>query len=306
MFQFIKKNPVLGIEITSEAVRVAAFSGNGGNNVVCSRAELQPGIISESYGAVNISDRDRFISATGSCLGEVRAGQKRRAGLCLPDGIFRVQVLEFDALPAKDAERDRLIRWRLDKTAAFDMSDTLMRHRIARGQDAGFTVLACIAKKSVIAQYEGLLVELGIEPWHVGLSSFSILNFYAMYLSKKSHSFAFAHFASDSFTTIISENGGVRFYRFKEVKRGNGDEASFRLAREIDDSLHFYMHMDRSYQTELGNLYLSGDRGICETLAGELNARTGMAVEVLSPEFVLQSHVRESDMSAALGAGRSL
>jgi Tfp pilus assembly PilM family ATPase len=306
MYKFIKKNPVLGIEITSAAVRVATFSGSGRTVLSVSSAGLQPGIISETYGAVNIHDRDSLVPLLNNCLGEAPKGQRRRAGLSLPDGIFRVQILEFDALPAKDADRERLIRWRLEKTAAFDLSDTLLRYQILRRQGAGFTILACIAKKPVIAQYEALLLELGIEPSSVGLSSFFTLNFYAAYLSGKSPAFALVHLSGDSFATIISENGAARFYRYKDVKRGNGDEMTSRLIREIDDSLHFYIHMDRSQQIELKHLYLSGNPAACESLARELSACTTLAVEVLSPEFVLPSQARPgSEMSAALGAGRA-
>ncbi len=307
MLRFLKRSPALGIEITSTAIRVAALSGNGRNTSVLSEAsaELQPGTISESYGALNIQDSETLLPVLKNCLGEASSGSRRRAGLSLPDGIFRVQAIELDALPVKEPDRERLIRWRLEKTAAFDLSDTLLRYQVLRRQDAGFTVLACIAKKTVIGQYESLLLGLGIEPWAIGLSSFFAFNFYAPYLSKQSPAFALIHLSADSFATIVSQQGGARFYRFKDVKRGSAEEIRSRLIREIDDSLHFYTHMDRSQQVEVGHLYLSGDPAMCSDLARELSAGSNLAVEVLSPQSVLAVPERiRAEMAAALGAGK--
>ncbi len=308
MLRFLKRSPVLGIEITSAAVRVAALSGNGGTTSVLSAvsAELQPGTISEAYGAVNIQDREKLLPVLKQSLREASSGGAR-AGLSLPDGIFRVQTIEFDALPPKDADRERLIRWRLEKTAAFDLSDTLLRYQVLRRQDAGFTILACIAKKSVVSEYESLLVDLGIEPWSIGLSSFFAFNFYSPYLSKRSSAFALVHLTADSFATIVSQEGGARFYRFKDFKRGSAEEIRSRLIREIDDSLHFYTHMDRSQQVEVGHLYLSGEPAMCGDLARDLSADSSLAVEVLSPQSVLpQSEGTLPEMAAALGAGKTV
>src|SRR5574337_908166 len=113
MLRFLRKSQTLGLEITSAAVRVAVLPGNGRNASVVSAAsaELQPGVISETYAASNIQDREKLLPALRQCLGEASPGVRRRAGLSLPDGIFRVQILEFDALPSKEADRERLILW---------------------------------------------------------------------------------------------------------------------------------------------------------------------------------------------------
>lgn len=304
-----KKSPRLGIEITSASVRMAASLGSDMNTKVLSvaKADLQPGMISETYSSMNIHDRDGLAHVLKTCLDHMPAAERRRAALCLPDGMFRVQTLEFDELPAKPVDRERLIRWRLEKTAAFDLSDTLLRYQVLRRRDAGFTVLACIAKKALITQYEDVLIGLDIEPWSVGLSSFSALNLYAPYVTKKNAAHVLTHVTEDSFATIMSENGGARFYRFKDFKRGSAGEIHSRLVREIEDSLHFYTHRDPSQQTEVGHLYLSGEPGLLDVLARELTTGTSLDVEVLSPAVVLPSAAGAgAEMAAALGAGKTL
>lgn len=308
MLQLLSRTPVVGLEITSAAIRLAVVTGRGNSNLVSTAtAELPAGMVTGSYALANIHDPGGFEEILRTCLGNIPSGRKCRAALSLPDGLFRVQTLEFDHLPGKGSDRERLIRWRLEKAAAFDISDALLRYQVLHRQDAGFTVLTCVAKQAVISQYETALTGLGLEPWPVGLSSFHTLNFYSPYMVRKSKLSALTHVADDSFTTIVTENGGVRFYRFKEMKRGNSDEIRTRLIREIEDSLHFYTHTNRAQQTEVGHLYLTGESSVRDDLADELRAMTSLDVEVLSPAVLLPSAGKVGpEMAAALGAGGQL
>ncbi len=288
---------------------VIAVSGSGVNASVLSvkRADLPADMVAGNYALPNIRDPEGLAQVLRNCLEGLSCAPACRAALSLPDGVFRVQTLDFDQLPRKAADRERLIRWRIEKAAAFDVSETLLRYEILRRQDSGLTVLVCVAKKSVITQYEAVLTGLGLEPWSVGLSSFHALNFYGPYMVRKSAVSALTHVADDSFTTIVVENGGVRFYRFKEMKRGSSNEVSSRLAREIEDSLHFYAHMDRSQQAEVSRLFLTGESSVRDNLAGELTGATSLDVEVLTPASVLPTLEEAGpEMAAALGAGSSL
>jgi Tfp pilus assembly PilM family ATPase len=227
--------------------------------------------------------------------------------LSLPDGVFRVQTLEFDELPPKAADRERLIRWRLEKSIAFDSTDTFLRYQVLRQQHKGFTVLACVAKQAVISQYESLLAGAGLEPWSVGLSSFYTLNFYSSLITSRSAVSALAHITEDSFATIIMDADGARFYRYKEMKRTGPDEMKTRFMREIDDSLHFYTHRDRAQQSEVKYLYLAGESSLPAELAAGLRSMTSLNVEVLSPAVVIPSaNGIGIEMAAALGAGSAL
>ena len=123
---------------------------------------------------------------------------------------------------------------------------------------------------------------------------------------------ALAHVADESFTTIVTEAGGARFYRYKELKRGGG-EIKAKFVREIEDSLHFYTHMDRAQISEVERLYLAGESATTYELADELRTATSLDVEVLSPSTVLTEANRETpssalpiSMAAALGAGSAL
>ena len=308
MLRFPAKRPALGLEITSTALRLAVVSGKGAKASVIgtARAVVPPGMVNESYGAPNLDGSLDLSRLVTDCLAGLGRPDIRRVALCLPDGVFRAQTLDFDALPGKAADRERLIRWRLEKTAAFDVADTALRYEILRGQESGLTVLACVAKQSVLSQYEAVLTNLGLEPWSIGLSSFSTLNFYAAYLTSQSPVSVLAHITDDAFATVIMENGGVRFYRYKEIKRGRVDEIRARIIREIEDSIHFYAHMDRTQAAEIRHLFLSGDAAANDGLAEGLHDRMAVSVEVLTPAVILSRGQAEPDLAAALGAGGSL
>jgi Tfp pilus assembly PilM family ATPase len=308
MLRFLAKKPVLGIEITASQIRLAALSGRGENrSVLFTKAvELPGGMVNESYLTPNIGDVGQFADMLREALTGVSAPPVRRAALSLPDGVFRVQTLDFDELPSKPADRERLIRWRLEKSG-FDVSDTVLQYQVLCQQDKGFSVLACLAKRSVLSQYEDVLAKAGLEPWSVGLASFHTLNFYSSYLSKASPVSALARVSEGSFTTLIMKAENVRFYRYKEVKQGNAKDSKARLMRELGDSLHFYSHRDRSGQTEIGRLYLTGDAALSQELVEGLKAVTSLEVEALSPAVIFPSAGEAGpELAAALGAGCGL
>jgi len=300
----------LGIEITSRALRLGLLTGKGGAiSLSASKTSLLPaGMVNETFVAQNITDVEGLASILRSSLRESTTLPIRRAGLSLPDGIFRVQALEFDELPANNRDLDRLVRWRLEKGAAFDTANTRLRYQVLPRQDRGCSVLACVAKQEVLSQYEDLLAGLGFEPWAVVPSSFNAMNFYAPYLAAKNiPGYALAWIADDSYTTIIMERGGPRFYRYKEIKAGAPEDVTGRLIRELDDSIHFYRHMDRQQQSEVGHLFLSGEPALIAPLSESLKNETTLQIENLMPSFVLAAGTEvDSAFAAAIGAGGAL
>lgn len=310
MLRIFSRRPGLGLEITSSALRLAAVSGRREQVSVSAikTVDLPAGMVGEGYASLNVRDTEGFSDALRTCLDSAGGSGARRVAVSLPDGVFRVQTFEFDELPPGGADRERLIRWRLEKAAAFDMSDTVIKYQVFPRPDKGLTVLSCTAKRDVISQYETALTGLGFEPWTIGISSFNTLNFYAPSIKKKGISgFAFACVAEGSFTTIVVERGGPRFYRSKELKAGPAEDIRPRLVRELDDSIHFYLHMDRQTASEVGHLYLSGPAASLSELAEGLKGTTSLEIETLDPSLVLPiSADQPATMVAAIGAGGAL
>lgn len=279
----------VGIEITSRALRFGAVASKGGRTTVVSSRiiDLPSGVLSETFTAQAIQDREALAAGLANGLADLSALKTRRVAISLPDGMFRVQTLEFDDLPANQRDREKLIRWRLEKSAAFDLSDTVLRYQVRERPEKGSIVLACVSQRQVISALEDLLASLGREVWSLGLSSFSALNFYAPVISNRSGgNYALAWLSPGSYSTIIIEGEVPRFYRFREIKSG---DAVGRVTREIDDSLHFYTHRDRQQQSEISRLFVAGDAALTGPLCESLRGTTPIEVEELAPSSVIAS-----------------
>lgn len=311
MLRLLARKPSLGIEITSTTVRLAAVSGKRPNITLDAvrTAALPAGTVCDAFSSPNPGELNGIVAGLRACL-PPDARRYRRAALSLPDALFRVQFLEFDELPPSPADQERLIRWRLEKTAAFDLAGTVIRFTVQRKEPKGLTALACVAKQAVVELYERAFPEAGLEPWSVGISSFHSMNFYAPVMERQSPVHAFAHIMDDSFAVMVVERGRMKFYRWKEVKRGAAAELKARFIRELVDSMHFYTHLDREQTAEIGRFYIAGDAAVSGELAGELSDALSVHVAPLAPGDVLP--VKNGDgealapLSAALGAGCSL
>ncbi|MGE5855656.1 MAG: type IV pilus biogenesis protein PilM [Syntrophaceae bacterium] len=289
-------------------MRLAVLAGKGNDTAVVSQATalLPSGILNDSYGTLNITDPGGFSSVLKDLIKRMAPRKAVRTAVSLPDSLFRLQTFEFDDLPAGASDRERLIRWRFEKLAAFDTSDTLLHYQVLPLEGKSVLLLSCFAKREVVKQYEDLLTGLGLEPWHIWPSSLSLLNFYFPAMSRRSSTYAMAAVSRAAFASLVVEQGGVRFYRYKEVRAGRPEDVRDRLVRELDDSLHFYMHAGRSQEQAIDRLYLSGDREAVEMILPSLTNSISLPVEVLTPSAVLPSlgnGDRSANMAAALGAG---
>jgi hypothetical protein len=266
-------------------------------------------MVSESYNLQNIQRPVETASLLKTALALPSAPSVRRVSLSLPDGIFRVQNFEFDELPPHAVDRERLIRWRLEKGAAFDLAGSVLRYQVKPRPGKGFFVLACVAKQEVVVQYEDLVSGIGCEVWDIGLSSFHALNFYAPTITARGAvSYAFIWITESSYSTIIMERDGPRFYRFREIKAGSTEEAASRVLREIEDALHFYVHRDPQQPSEVEQLYLAGDSSTVPMLGEEMTRRATPAFEILTPAAIMQ-HGTSGDsaaMAPVYGAGGAL
>lgn len=314
MLHIFRRRPGLGIEITPASIRaVAVAPGNPCEAVSVYSKNLPPGLVSEDFSSGSISDKGSLSQEIRLCLDGLGAGPYRRVALSLPDGLFRVHVLEFEDLPQKKAEREGLIRWRIEKTAAFSVADLALRHQTFRRERTGFVVNAFLAKGDMLAGYEDILSGLGLEVWDIGVSSINVINLYAQYILERSSVSSIAIVNPLSFTTIVLDKGIPTFYRYKELKHSK-EQAAARLAREIDDSLHFYTHRDRSQPKAAGieRLYMLGEPAVTVPLSERLASAMSIDVESLSPGVLSQRGLLKASIdlhaesSAALGAGGAL
>ncbi len=283
MLRFFPR-PSLGIEITSRsAVCGSVVRNKGALSLLDARTvALPPGMVIDGFNQPPVRDFDGLLALLRPMLQELGPKASRRTGLSLPDGLFRVQLLDLDDLPASGADRERLIRWRLEKTSAFDAAGTVLRYQAERREDRGYAITACVARRDVLEQYEELLAELGLDAWTVAPASFHALNARGTELrGRGAGPVALVWVTEAAASTLILENGRLRFYRYREIKPGAPGEGAGRLVRELDDTLHFYTHRDRQQTAEVSGIFLAGDGPAVEALAAGLRDGATYAVELL-------------------------
>ncbi len=283
---------------------VLPSNGNSSSKPIAKAVPLPAGMVGDAFASPNIRDVDGFASLLREALREFAPLRTSRLGISLPDTVFRVQSLEFDELPKRKADRDKLVRWRVEKAAAFDATNTVLRYQVLPREGGGYAVLACVAKQDVLNQYEDLVQGLGYDPWSVGPASFHALNFYYPSLQARGVAgFAFAWVTDGSYAVLAAERGTPRFYRCKEIRQGASD-ARDRVLRELEDSIHFYAHLDRQQQPQIGHLLLAGDAAMLAPLADDLKNTVALEVEVLTLNAVLQGAEGAPDsFSSVFGAG---
>jgi hypothetical protein len=122
MFRLFALRPRLGLEIKPASLRLAAVTGGGTKTEVLFTkvVDLPAGMVSENYALQNLHDLEGLTTILREALGSVTYRNICRTALSLSDSVFRVQMFEFDALPSRREEREQLIRWRIEKAAAFD------------------------------------------------------------------------------------------------------------------------------------------------------------------------------------------
>lgn len=310
MLGFFEKKPVLALGITARAVRAAVLSGQGAQSSVLAlqTADLPAGVVEEEYSAPNILDFRALFDKLGDCIAPLARYGASRAALSLPDGVFRTRILEFDELPPKAADRERLLRWRLEKAAAFDTAGTVLRYRVHWREGRAYALLACAAKANVVAQYEALLTDLGIQPWSIGPASFHALDHYASLLPEQPRTFAFAYITDDAVTAMVADREHIFFYRWKEVRRIAAEDSRLRLIRELSDSIHFYTHLDRGQQSGTDRLFLAGTAAALDAVAEGVRSSLSMDVAVLPPVVGAAGGeaAEPAAYAALLGAGGTL
>ena len=227
MLRFPARRPGLGLEITSSALRLATVSvGSAGTTVIAvNTVDLPAGMVGENYSSPNISDHQGFSALLRESLDTTVPGKIRRTAVSLPDGIFRVRALDFDELPSRAADRERLIRWRLEKAATFDLAGAVLQYQIGRRQTG--------ASRCLPAQRSGTSLRntrpfSPIWDWSPGLWAFPrfIRSIFTTRRFLRCGDGCRGR-ARDSFTVVVMEQGQPRFHRFKELKGGSASRREY-------------------------------------------------------------------------------
>ena len=208
--------PTVVYEVESEFVAGARLSGSPAGVRRMTRAGLSAGLLQPSPTQPNLSD----TREVGRCLGKLREtlGNGGRWGLLIPDAAARVNILRFETLPAKSAEVESLLRWRIRESLGFAPGEARLSYQVTHREAESVEMLIVAVRDSVLAQYEAAL-----EPHQRTSASLILpvtLPLLALLPDAEPQGQLLTHVYSGCVTHTVVEGNRLRFWRTRLLAQG--------------------------------------------------------------------------------------
>lgn len=261
--------PKLACEIAADRVIAARAADSRQVLELCSTSELAPGCVVPDLTEGNLRQPDTVVNALREVLGNVGA-RSRDVTAVLPDAAVRVALLDFETLPQKHEEAEAVVRFRLRKSLPFDVDKAKVSYQ-AQTSNGTVRVVAAVALKSVVEEYEAVIREAGFNPGVVLPSMLAAV-------SGAPADRGTLVVKVDARTTSIAllDQDQLLLFRTLENTRGvtiSGEQ----LAEDVYPSVVFFQD---TYNTNIEQIFVSGISDI-SSVASSLQSQTGAEVQEL-------------------------
>ena len=277
---FASPPPDAALEIGPESVALAVVSMRSGSPVVQGYAvePLPPGAVVPSLTDTNIVDRPATLAALRSAIDRLGV-HPRRVALLIPDVVARVSLVRFERMPARSDDLDQLVRWQLRKSAPFPVDEALVTYvpGIAL-PDGGRELIAVMARRDAVREYESLCEELRMQPGVVDVATFGVINVLLAAPSVPQGDWLLVHVRPAYTSLAILRGRDVVFFR-------NVTSADAETLVDIVHQTAMY-HEDRLGGGRFGSVLLggyAGTRGGLDDARRRIEARLGTAIEAVDP-----------------------
>jgi Tfp pilus assembly PilM family ATPase len=168
-----------------------------------------------------------------------------RVSLVLPDNLAKVSLMTLPERPATRRDLDAVIRHKLRRTVPFRLEDAVIVYQMLPSDGTEIHLLSGLMLRSVVQQYESVVVGAGARPGLVELSTLSLFNLCRAQLTRDGsggRDAALFNCARGYFSLIIVRDGKLLFYRCKSHGPGDDEAAPNQtvMARELAGSLSYY------------------------------------------------------------------
>ena len=226
----------IGLEIRPGGVTCAMVSGSQSSPVIerVSCAQFTKNTIRVSLKEPNVLEPDLFVDRVQAAHNLILS-RSGRVSVSLPDSVGRLLLLDMEGRFKSRAEALDLIRWKLKKSIPFDLADTHLDYqKLAVRENGEMSLLVALVSKTVVTQYEELLVKAGMLPSRIDFNSFNLCRVFDRYLSLDADSLMISYY--DSTLCIIAfSQGSPEFIRIKDLTGTNATDS--RVFMEINSSL---------------------------------------------------------------------
>jgi type IV pilus assembly protein PilM len=218
-----------------------------------------------------------------------------------------VVLLDLEARFKNREEGLDIIRWKLKKSFPFDLSTVQIDYQILAERENGtVSLLVSLIARPVVAQYEELLMEAGLEARFIDFTSFNLYRLFAPRLEMSDNG-AFVSIFRGALTVLIFFGGVLSFYRTKETV---GE--AHNLYHEVNSSLLVYR--DRFPGQTVGEVFCMAGPAEAEDFRAVVAEASGLEPVLLDLERLVSFDASSAldkpvlhGLAAALGAAaRSL
>ncbi len=217
--------PTVGIDIAPDRVSAVALARRHAQTKLLGHATevLPTNAIGSTTSGPNIVDRDVVVEALNRVLKQLPR-RPTRVALTLPDSIAKVSFVQFDTVPDRAADLDRLVAWQVRKTAPFRLEDAQLAHTPgARHGEHGREYIVALVRRDIVREYESLCADAGVHAGLVDLASLNLINTATMMAPPLSADWLLIHSTNTSSTLAIIRGHDLIFFR----NRPTATEADF-------------------------------------------------------------------------------
>lgn len=217
--------PRLACELRPEGIVAARGTSPDGILTAIAHTPLPPGSLTPGLKPGNLPDRPAVLSALRRALEKIVAlgtrgeARSRYLTLILPDLCARVLLLDFDTLPSRLADALPIVRFRLKKLLPFDVDHALVSFQVMSSERKLLRVLAVAIPNDVLAEYESLVTEAGMQTGVVLPSTLAAL----AGLDPNEPAALVLNSAAGSLTTAIVRSGTLLLHRTIDTAEAPSD-----------------------------------------------------------------------------------
>lgn len=174
---FASPPPSVGVAVTPQRVSAVAIACRDGvvNVVAHASAALPPGTLAPALTGRNVLLPEFLDAAVAQVLARMPS-RPRRVALALPDAVAKVSLMRLDKLPERAADLDQLVRWQVGKAAPFPLDQAQVAYTSgAATSEGGQEFLVAVARRDVVAEYEGACARAGAHAGAVDIAALGLI-----------------------------------------------------------------------------------------------------------------------------------
>jgi type IV pilus assembly protein PilM len=267
------------IEIAPQHVSGAVLEMRGDKAFITSQViePLPEGALVPSLTAQNVRDQPTVSAAVGRVV--ERLERPRRVGLLVPDASAKVSLLRFEQVPSRAQELDEIVRWQVRKTAPFPLDGAQVGCVPGRRTGEGQEFIVTLARREILAEYEGLCESGGAHAGIVDIATFNVINAVLAGPRPPDGDWLLVNVASEWASMAVLRGSDMIFFRTRSA------ESDGSLTELVHQTAMYYE--DRLEGTGFTRVLLSGastaerDAGDAEPIRRRIHERLGVPVDTV-------------------------